>query len=100
MNHIKTFLKKYGVIASVEEREAHADLYITQRLWVTAVYLVVLLVAMGYVVCRWEHGGSFPTIRGGLAFGLLGLTIRSASYLNQGESPFPPYLLTYPIVVL
>lgn len=31
-------------------------------------------------------------------FGLLGLSSRSWSFINQGESPFPPYVLTYPLV--
>ena len=33
-------------------------------------------------------------------FGLLGLTARSWSFKKQGESPFPPYIFTYPCIVL
>ena len=33
-------------------------------------------------------------------FGLFGLCARSWSFEKQGESPFPPYIFTYPSIVL
>ena len=33
-------------------------------------------------------------------FGIFGLTVRSLSFEDREESPFPPYAVTYPVIVL
>ena len=99
MRCLKVFLWKYGVIANEQERPYHADQYIDQRLGLSLAYTALLFVAAAHVICRWTCTDAFPVIRGGLVLGLSGLTLRNWSYLNQPESPFPPYVATYPAIV-
>ena len=99
---VEVFLRRWRIIGEDNNQ------FVRQRIGISIGYTVFLAIALVVIsFAFWNrivlalsqaHGLG---LRLGFAsfFGLLGLTTRSWSFLNQGESPIPPYVATYPCIV-
>ena len=99
MEELQSELVRLGIIVKDWQRRAFMDNYLRHRMQVSIFWSVITFAAAIYIGMRWSCHGAFPTYRGGILLGMAGLTVRSWSFLNQPESPFPPYVLTYPLII-
>lgn len=102
VDRLEKYLRENGVI-SHDNRQ-----YTRQRVEISMFYTGLLIFStMAFVLafkdtaCRALCSEPWIIRRAGFSifFGLFGLTARSWSFLNQGQSPFPPFVLTYPVIV-
>lgn len=98
---VENFLRKEGVVTNQKNDGELEHLYIRRRVQISVLYSIVSVAALGillYQCCA--AGGSVSKVGYCMVLGLIGLAFRSWSHIDYRGSPFPPYVATYPVMVL